>query len=77
MATKKAFESRAEAEAAEYGTYVATADILFGSVVAYRAGQAVPVSNVEKYKYDEQGLVKKLRGEEKTQAQQAGSVSPE
>ena len=68
---KKAYESRAEAELAEYSTFVAAADIKFNGVVAYRAGQPVPVSNVEKFHYDEQGVVKRVRGEERVQAQQA------
>lgn len=57
---RKAFESRAEAEMAEYSTFRAVTDIPHGSVVAYRKGQAVPVSNVEKYGYDKQGLVEKV-----------------
>lgn len=76
-AAKKAFESRAEAEAAEYGTFRAKQDIPFDGVIAYRKGQAVPVSNVEKFKYDEMGLVERLRGEDRVQARQAGSVSPD
>lgn len=68
MAAKKSFESRAEAEQAEYSTFVATSDIYHDGQVAYRPGHAVPASNVDLYKYDEQGLVKRLRGEEKAQA---------
>jgi len=71
MATKKAYERRAEQELAEYSTYVATATILHNGAPAYRAGHPVPVSNVRKFRYDEQGLVKRVRGEERTQAQQA------
>lgn len=67
----KAYEKRAEEELAEYSTFVATSDIKFNGAPAYRAGQPVPVSNVEKYRYDEQGLVKRVRGEERAQAQQA------
>ena len=70
---KKAYESRAEQELAEYSTFRAKVDIPYGGVVAYRKGQAVPVSNVEKYGYHEQGLVKQLRGEERTQARQTVS----
>lgn len=68
---KKAYESRAEAELAEYSTFRAKVDIPYGGVVAYRAGQPVPVSNVAKFKYDDQGLVKRVRGEERVQAEQA------
>jgi len=72
MATaKKAYEKRAEEELAEYSTFVATADISFNGVPAYRAGHPVPVSNVEKFRYDEQGLVRRVRGEERSQAQAA------
>jgi hypothetical protein len=72
---QKAYEKRAEEELAEYSTYVATADISFNGVPAYRAGHPVPVSNVRKFRYDEQGLVKKVRGEERTQAQQAHAAN--
>ena len=68
---QKAFEKRAEDELAEYSTFVATADISFNGAPAYRVGHPVPVSNVAKFHYDEQGLVKKVRGEERAQAQQA------
>jgi hypothetical protein len=67
-APKKSYESRAEEEAAEYSSFVATSDIYHDGEVAYRPGHAVPVSNVERYKYHDQGLVKQLRGEEKAQA---------
>jgi hypothetical protein len=71
MTAKKAYERRAEEELAEYSTFVATADISFNGAPAYRKGHPVPVSNVAKFHYDEQGLVKNLRGEERAQAQQA------
>lgn len=47
------------AQTEEYGTYVATADIYAGNALAYRAGDPVPVSNVEKHGYDKEGLVAK------------------
>ena len=68
---KKSFEARAEAEAAEYSTYRAIVPIPHGNTIAYQPGHAVPVSNVEQYGYDKQGLVEKITGEEKTQAEQA------
>ena len=73
MATspKKAFEARAEQEAAEYSTWRAVAPIPFGNTIAYQPGHPVPVSNVERYGYDKQGLVEKVSGEEKTQLEQA------
>jgi hypothetical protein len=42
----------------EFGTYVAVQDIPYHGVVAYREGDPVPVSNVKKYKYDEDGYVR-------------------
>lgn len=60
--TKKAFETRAEQELAEYGAYRATQTIYVDGVRAYLKGHAVPVSNVEKFKYDEMGLVEKVVG---------------
>jgi hypothetical protein len=47
------------AQVKEYSTYVATQDIHVGNALAYRAGDPVPVSNVEKHGYDKQGLVAK------------------
>jgi hypothetical protein len=72
MAEKKSpHQVRAEAEAAEYTTWKAKVDIWHDGVVAYRPGHAVPVSNVAQYKYDEQDLVERVRGEEKAQASAA------
>lgn len=47
------------AQAKEYGTYVAAQDIYIGLALAYRAGDPVPVSNVETHGYDKNGLVAK------------------
>lgn len=58
--TTPAYEARAAAEAAEYGTYVAVATIYFDGLPAYRAGMAVPVSNVVLHGYEEQGLVRRV-----------------
>lgn len=41
----------------EWGTWVATQDIPYGGVMAYRAGDAVPAANVEKHHYDQLGWV--------------------
>ena len=69
MAEKKSPQQvRAEAEAAEYTTWVAVQPIAYGNAIAYQPGAPVPVSNVEQYKYDEQGLVERVRGEDKKQA---------
>lgn len=39
----------------EWTTWVATQDINFGGVLAYRTGDSVPAANVEKYRYDDLG----------------------
>jgi hypothetical protein len=60
VATPEEVQSfRAEQEK-EWGQYVALAPISFNGAPAYNAGDAVPASNVAKYKYDEQGLVGKV-----------------
>ena len=53
------FAALAAAQVKEWGEYVATGDILVGGVLAARKGDAIPISNVEKHRYDEQGLVVK------------------
>lgn len=60
VATDEEVAKRAEAAETEYGTYVALQPIAFNGTPAYNAGDPVPVSNVQKYKYDEQGLVAKV-----------------
>lgn len=47
------------AQTKEYGTYVATQDIFVGFALAHRAGDPVPVSNVEAHGYDKNGMVAK------------------
>ena len=54
-----ALVDRIKAQAAEYGAYVAADDIMVGGALAYRAGDPVPVSNVERHKYLEAGMVVK------------------
>ena len=71
MATKKSYETRAEAEAAEYSTFRAVVPFPHGITIAYQAGHIVPVSNVEQYGYDKQGLVERVKGDEQEQAAQA------
>jgi hypothetical protein len=61
-------QERTAAEAGEYTTWRAVAPIPFGNAIAFMPGQPVPVSHVEQYKYDEQGLVERVRGEDKQQA---------
>jgi hypothetical protein len=60
LATAEETAKRAQEQAVEYGTYVANQTIFFNGVIAYQPGHPVPVSNVKKYKYDEQGLVYKI-----------------
>lgn len=67
----KSAKSRAEQEAAEYSTWRAVAPIPHGNTIAYQPGHVVPVSNVEQYGYDKQGLVERIKGEESEQAAQA------
>lgn len=47
------------AQQVEYGTWVAATDIYHGTAMAYRAGDPVPVSNVERHGYVDAGLVVK------------------
>lgn len=68
---QKAYEARAKAEAAEYSTFRAKVPIWHEGFIAYQPGHPVPVSNVERYHYDEQGLVERVTGDERVQAQQA------
>ncbi|MGZ4617176.1 MAG: hypothetical protein ACXV3F_00300 [Frankiaceae bacterium] len=80
MAEKKSpAQVRAEQELAEYSTYRAIQPIIppGHDVVAFRPGHAVPVSQVEEHGYLEQGLVEKLTGEAKEQAQAAALPKPE
>lgn len=74
--TKKAFETRAEQELAEYGTFRATQTIYVDGVRAYVKGHPVPVSNVQKFRYDEMGLVERVDGAEKAEPQ-AATVAPD
>ena len=43
----------------EYGAWVATGPIYMGSALAFAPGAQVPISHVERFKLDEQGLVAK------------------
>jgi hypothetical protein len=50
-------EDYREAQEREYGTYVARVPIYVNGALAYRAGDSVPVVNVEQYAYLRDGLV--------------------
>jgi hypothetical protein len=52
------------AQESEYGTYVALVPISFNGSPAYLAGDPVPVTNVERHGYLEQGLVAKINSKE-------------
>lgn len=60
VATPEQVAEHREALAAEYGQYVAIAPITFNGAAAFYPGDTVPVSNVQRHKYDEQGLVAKV-----------------
>jgi hypothetical protein len=47
-------------QAKEYGQYVATQDIYVGVALAYRQGDPVPASNVERHGYDKNQQVAKV-----------------
>lgn len=49
-----------KAQDTEYGTYVAVATITYNGAIAYQPGSPVPVSNVQHYGYDKQGLVARI-----------------
>ncbi len=50
-----------DAQAAEYGQWVAKDRIYHGVALAYLPGDPVPASNVAAHKYDEAGLVEKVK----------------
>jgi len=52
------------AQATEYGTWVAAQDIYVGNACAYRAGDPVPISNVERHGYERNSLVVKRDSDE-------------
>lgn len=53
-------EDAIEANRKEYGQYVATEQIYFGSALGYNKGDAVPADNVARHKYLEDGKVVKV-----------------
>jgi hypothetical protein len=61
-------EDYAKAQEAEYGTYLANGPIFHDGARAYNANDPVPVSNVDTYKYLEQGLVRRVDDPAPTQA---------
>jgi hypothetical protein len=63
--------AHAKAQAEEYGSFVAVGNILHDGVLAYTAGHPVPKSNVEKYGYEADGLVAKVKRADAAAAQPA------
>lgn len=60
---ERAALERRQAQLAEYGQWVAKGPIMFGNALAYDTGHPVPVSAVETYGYDKQGLVERVATE--------------
>lgn len=69
---RRAVEERRREREEEYGTYEATQDIPWGSVLAFTAGDRVPKSTVEKYGWLGLGLVKRIDGEPETPSAEPG-----
>jgi hypothetical protein len=66
-----------KALAHDWSQYVAVVDIPYGNVLAYRAGDPVPASNVKRWQYDTQGFVAKTGTKAATAAvESAALVSP-
>lgn len=72
-----ASELRKAEQLVEYGTYRATRDIRVGTALAYKAGEPVPVSNVEKHGYLDAGLVSRVEPAPVLQVPQAHPEHPE
>jgi len=51
-----------DAQAAEYGQYVAAAPIYVGLALAHNTGDPVPASNVNAHGWEAAGLVQKVSG---------------
>jgi hypothetical protein len=64
----------AKAQAEEYGTFVAKGPIYLDGVLAHTEGHAVPKSNVERHKLEEQGLVSKVKKSDQAASQPAEVV---
>lgn len=52
--------ARRRETAKEYGQFVAAQDIYVGTALAYRDGDAVPVSNVKLHGYEAAGVVTRV-----------------
>lgn len=73
-----AVEARRLEREAEYGKYVAVQDIPWGAVKAFTPGMAVPVSTVERLKWDGLGLVAERNSPAGREVlQRTGTATPE
>lgn len=59
-ATAAETEKYAQEQEQEYGTYIAAMNIKLDGSLAYRKGDPIPVSNVKKYGYEDNGLAVKV-----------------
>jgi hypothetical protein len=55
-------DERQLAQAVEHGTYVAAAPIYVDGALAHSVGHPVPISNVERYGYEQTGHVRRVDG---------------
>lgn len=65
-----------EAQRREYGQYVAAMPIHFGVALAYNPLDAIPVSNVQRYKYDETGQAVKVGSKEHKALRESMGLPP-
>lgn len=73
-----AVEARRAEREKEYGQYVAVGPIPWGTVLAFNPGDPVPVSTVERLKWDELGLVAKRSSKEGRKVlEDSGQLRPE
>jgi len=66
-AERAALERRAE-QLEEYGQFEAVTPIYHGTAMAYDTGHPVPVSNVELYGYEKNGLVRRVASKSKARS---------
>ena len=68
VATPEETQTFRSAQEKEWNTYVAVQPISFNGSPAYNPGDPVPVSNVERYGYEADGLVVKITTKAGTEA---------
>lgn len=72
---RAAVEQRRKEREEEFGTYVATQDIPWGTVLAFVPGDQVPKSTVERLGWLDLGLVKKTGTQDTTEARATGTAA--